>query len=221
MQYYLLLVIFIFFTCFYAYLINEDIKTRKIDISKMTCISQEKTYITDYNNYHYYSDCNYGDNTIKIGNMNNLSLKFFIDNNYLNDDYEKQFKISKKKIITNIVVNKNNNGKRLINSHDGTKAYFYNIDSIIVTQDGIDYNYEEYLKDKKLREHLRIELNWSTELTYVHPNHKYDISVGKYYNQLGCTVGSRFDGVSNSYTLPLDYKITENSCKELESLPKN
>ena len=60
-----LLSIYNFFNIFYDLSIRKD----NIDISNMVCVSDERVYLLDYDNYHYYSNCNYGNNTILVNDF--------------------------------------------------------------------------------------------------------------------------------------------------------
>ena len=123
-----------------------------------------------------------------------------------------------KEIITNIVVNENKtNTKILINSVNSVDVYYYNIDSIIIYQDGKEYNHYEYIKNYKEGQELKIDLSPLGKIEYFEPNHKYTISATKYYRELSC-FKEKYANDSQVYYVPLSYKITENSCDELSKV---
>lgn len=196
----------------------------KYDLSSLKCINNEETYLLDYDNYHYYSSCNYGDSGITIKKYNHESLYSLTDFiklgylNYLNNNMKNDLKLKKKEIITNIVVNENKtNTKILINSVNSVDVYYYNIDSIIIYQDGKEYNHYEYIKNYKEGQELKIDLSPLGKIEYFEPNHKYTISATKYYRELSC-FKEKYANDSQVYYVPLSYKITENSCDELSKV---
>lgn len=114
--YYLLLITFLLSSSYNVYTIVSDynIRNPNIDISELICLDNKETYITDYNNYHYYSSCNYGNQKIMIGSEIN-ELKDFVKSKFFNSKYEEQLGIIKQKIITDIKLDIDNKlGKKLL-----------------------------------------------------------------------------------------------------------
>ena len=201
--------------------IFNDLKSKhvNIDVSNLVCQNNEKKYLLDYNNYHYYSACDYGDSKI-LANNQELNLKEFIESPYFSKYNDKsKINLIEEEIITNIIINDDNNiGKKLIYKYGDIKTYYYNIESMIIVQDGIHYDYEKYLENIKNNQKFKIDLSSLSELKYVEPNYKYTISWGKYYQFLRCSIGNRFSNSSNNYFLPLNFKITNKTCDKLNDL---
>lgn len=220
-MYIILVLISLLFSIKNLYGISYDyqLKNAKADLSNLKCIEYEKTHITDYNNYHYYSDCNYGTSIIKVMDMN-YDVENFIKSNYITEELEKKMNIRKEKIITNVNVKTNKEiGKVLIADTEYGNSYFYNIESMNITKDGIIYDYIGYLNDVKNKTNtVEIDINPLTEIAFVSKDNSYTIYKGKYYQMLICTIGDIYTGTNNSYTLPLDYEINSKSCDYLNNL---
>ena len=218
--YTLLFIVLLLISSFYIYRFVLDINSRKVDISKLVCLSDERTFITDYNNYHYYSNCNYGVGEVKIGNEIK-DLENFLKSSFFNEEYEQKLGLEKEKIITDIKVKVNEDiGKVLVNEYTTGKAYWYNIESITVTKDGVDYDYREYLRDlEENKNTVEIDLSPLEETVYISPNSDYRILKSPYYQTLSCIEGGHLSGnPTYSYILSLDYEITSESCNVLNSL---
>ena len=211
-----LLSIYNFFNIFYDLSIRKD----NIDISNMVCVSDEKVYLLDYDNYHYYSNCNYGNNTILVNDFP-YSLIDFIYYGHLDLEYEEKLDLDKEKIITDIKVKVNKDiGKISVNKFPDVNTYWYNIESITITQDGVDYDYREYLRDlEEDKNTVEIDLSPFEETIYMSPDRSYTISRSPYYQELNCIEGGHLSGnPTYSYILPFDYEITSDSCNILNSL---
>ena len=218
--YTLLFIVLLLVSSFYIYRFVLDINSRKVDISKLVCLSDERTFITDYNNYHYYSSCNYGVGEVKIGNEIK-DLENFLKSSFFNEEYEQKLGLEKEKIITDIKVKVNEDiGKVLVNEYTTGKAYWYNIESITVTKDGVDYDYREYLRDlEENKNTVEIDLSPLEETVYISPNIDYRILKSPYYQTLSCIEGGHLSGnPTYSYILSLEYEITSESCNILNSL---
>ena len=219
--YFLLLLFLLLLSGFQFYNIYYDYSLRHIpiDTSNLVCVLDEKTYIIDDGNYRYYTKCNYGDSFILVGDFK-WSLQDFIKSEYFNLSYEEKLGLLKEEIITNVLVNVDEKiGKTFINASMNSRNYWYHIKSIIVTKDGIDYDYRQYLKELEQKINtVEIDLSPLEELVYVHPKDEYYINRGKYYQVLSCTEGGRLSGnPTYSYTLPLEYEITNQTCQILNN----
>ena len=172
------------------------------------------------NNYHYYSNCNYGVGEVKIGNEIK-DLENFLKSSFFNEEYEQKLGLEKEKIITDIKLKVNEDiGKVLVNEYTTGKAYWYNIESITVTKDGVDYDYREYLRDLKENKNMvEIDLSPIEETVYISPNSDYRILKSPYYQTLSCIEGGHLSGnPTYSYILSLEYEITSDSCNILNNM---
>lgn len=216
--YVLLVTLVIELTIHFVPIFKHDYEERnpQIDISNLKCLNEEKTYITDYNNYRYYSKCDYGDSLIKVGDIH-YNLEKFIKSEFYNIEMEEKLKISKDEIITNVIVKVNKqNKKKLISQYQNGSSYFYNIDSIIIEMDNKLYDYLESLKQG-----IYLPLEDLSEISFVSKDNKYTIYKNKYFQELICNTGDIYDinnMQTNNYYLPLDYQIKANTCKYLNEL---
>lgn len=204
----------------YAIVVDYNIRNPKIDISALVCLDNKKTYITDYNNYHYYSNCNYGNQKVVIGSEIN-ELEDFVKNKFFKSEYEEKLGIIKQEIITDIKLDiEDQLGKKLLTTTTfGDKVYFYNISSMTIIQDGNNYDYEQYLEDLKAKKNtVNIDLGVMSDVVYVDRNDEYIIEKGEYYQVLRCRIGSLYDGVSYNYYLPIEFEISNKSCSFLNGL---
>lgn len=217
--YFLLFSILLLALCVNIISIVDNINSNKVDISKLKCLNDNRTFITDNNNYHYYSNCDYGIGEVVIG-RETKTLEDFVRSQFFSEKYENLLNITKNEIITKIDVKKNLNvGKQLLaGSGNGGKVYLYNIEEMIVYQDGNSYNYKEYIEKEKNNHEFIIDLAPLSEIIYIHKDHKYTIRQGKYYKELICQIGDFYLDIRNTYYLPLDYKINSDSCDFLNNL---
>lgn len=196
----------LFLTIFINNLINE-VKINKIDLSNLVCVNNKSTYIVDRDNYHLYTKCKY-DGFIKVGNQEvdiYDYLKMY-DYNSINSI------ITRKRIITNIKVIKNNDYK-LVRSTMYGKLYLVNILDMIYTIDGINYSYFEKIQEMDRNETYDISFDYPSELIYL-DNNGSSVSKNEYYYSITCKE-DKFSSISNTYITNLDLKITKDVCLKL------
>ncbi len=195
------------------FLVN-DYYENKIDFSNLQCQSNERTYIGDVNNYHYYSKCNYGTTYITVGNLK-YTIDDFIHSRYANN-YIDKLPLEKKEIITNVILKEKNSKKTLLyydnDLHDN--YYVYGYEKIYIEKDDQVYDISEIIDYN----HQNIAFIFSlTELSFLDYNKGYGIYSGDYYQILSCT--NRWDtGNGNYYLLDINYKITDHSCSSFERI---
>ena len=176
------------------------------------CVSNEKTYIKDYENYHIYTKCKY-EGLVTVGK------ETYNINSYLNSNYEastakkfdKKFNIVKEEIITNAKVVTNDTKIKLVldynkEMHRNYQVYYYGIDKIELKKDGIYYDLEEDLKSI-----YSLNYNALTDVVIDDYYNGYEISKGKYFNILTCY--NLDDRTYQEYITALNIKLDKNSCK--------
>ncbi len=160
-------------------------------------------------NYRYYTKCQ-GDYSIIYKN-NKYTLLNFISETPDITKYMDKFKLRREKFITDVkVIENNETSKKLVETFNDIKSYYYNIDSIKVTVDNNTYNYEDYLQHYTPSE---IDLNFTRKDFFRSNQDGYSFYTLEYYNNLYCG--------DSMYYLPKTYKITKYSCNYLEKLGLN
>ncbi len=209
--YSILLIIFILVCIRRIVFLVNDYYANEIDLSDLKCQTEEKTYLGDVGNYHYYSKCDYGTTYITVGNQK-YKMEDFIHSRYL-EDYINQLQLEKEEIVTNVFLEKKNSNKTLLyyDSELDKNYYLYGYQKIYIEKDGQVYNLKEMINQDELNIGSVLSL---AELKYINPNQEYSISSGKYYQILSCS--SRWSFSGDVYILDLDFEITENSCSLLE-----
>lgn len=112
----------------------------KIFYENNVCLSNDKMYITSFNNYDYYSNCTYDNLIIKQYNSN-YTLKQFIEMGNLNSDIMDDLNISKEIIVTDFLVSDGNSIKKIFTSKKlNSEYYYYNINEIYYIKNGNKIN---------------------------------------------------------------------------------
>ena len=83
-----------------------------MNLENLKCQGKEKVLLGTYRNYDYYSKCDYGDQKVKIGDIE-YSLKEAIEVVGLRDELEANLKVYKKLLISNIKIVEEKNYKDL------------------------------------------------------------------------------------------------------------
>ena len=120
--------------------------------------------------------------------------------------------ITRKKIITNIKVIKNNDYK-LVRSTMYGKLYLVNILDMIYTIDGVNYSYFEKIQEMDRNETYDISFDYPSELIYL-DNNGSSVSKNEYYYSITCKE-DKFSSISNTYITNLNLKITKDVCLKL------
>jgi len=210
--YYLLLIILFIVFVSYASLVYLRYKESIVDFSNLKCVSEEKTFIGTLDRYNYYSECKF-EGYIKRGNENIYLNDIFDKFGNKIDNYSKELRLIKEEAITNIEVKLSKGEFKLILDTDKQKYYLVDIERISYYKNGVECVIEDSFPSK--------EKDCSAELVTITKsdiNKGYVILEGDYYNSLSCITGLYQDATYVDYIVPKDYKLNENSCKELKKL---
>ena len=201
----LIFVYIIYFNNFY-----RIYKDNIIDLSNLTCVSNEKTYITTIGEYDYFSECKYSGYVSK-GTFQHLELKDYLKFN-LSDDILNELKITKEKWLNSINI-KYGNSLKSISKNNSSNVYFLGIDKIEMRTNKND-------KLIVIENDLPLDdFNYMSLVHLVENSESYVIFVGEYYDVVGCT--DRFSSQYEDYIISKYYKYDNNFCSKTDDLKKN
>lgn len=200
--YYIFLILTIICIIYFSIDLYISFKSKQIDISKLSCIDKNKTFIVNYHNYNYYTKCNYDNSYIYIGDLKYTLEDYILSQDY-NKSYDNKIGIIKEKIITDVEVIKGSNIKLIYcDELNNNCFYLVNIDNIKYKKnnDAIDINdiFETDINPLDLVDLYR---------TYINDN--YAIYTGDYYNVISCENNNKY----NDYIVPIDYSLDNTLCK--------
>lgn len=207
--YYILLIINILMLIYYTLDIKQSYQDNQVDISKLVCRNNLETYVTSFGNYDYYTKCDYSGSYVYIGSFIPLSMEEFITSERAVKYYD-DLGISKRKIITDVKILKNEDKKiTLIYDEDNIQSYLVNIDNIIYTYDSDEHEISQmFSKDARVSPLAVVDI-YQTNLEM-----EYTIYLGNYFNVVNC----KDSDITKYYYLPLDYSINDTICDKFEEL---
>jgi glycopeptide antibiotics resistance protein len=192
----------------YIYLLVISIYNNFVDYSDLICVDNNKTYITTYYNDRFYSNCNYGNSKIKIGNVF-YSIKDAVILPNIKEQDLKKMGIFKERIVNNVDIYENDLLFPDLKLKKSVFDYYYiGIDKIILYMDDTNVEMIDYMQD------FKNEYNPVASLDNVNKilnNGDFTISVGEYFNVLNCS----YNNHEYSFIVKSDYKYTTDFCDNM------
>lgn len=177
----------------------------RVDVSNLFCISDEKTYLLSKDNYRYYSECNYGDSKVMIGNVEyNISDALALGK--INEYFDK-LKITKQAIVYKVDLIENSEVSFIYYDNKiKMNYYFYNIKDLIYYFDDTKKSLRELLLDETIDFNPVLSL---VTLKKIYSNASVTYSEGDFFNLITCN----FDDLNNNYVVSKKYVFEESFCK--------
>ena len=189
--YWILVAISLCFILSRIILIVNNHKNNSVDLSNLTCVQNNETFLARKDNYNYFSKCDYGNSFIIVGN-NRYQVKDFIQTKYYNDSMIDKLQLFKKEIITNAYLEGNTTDKVLLYEDQYTKVFLYQYERLMVEMDNELYDFKNLLYNpSSVRRYDTSYLHSLVEISSINQGEKYSVETGKYFSIVTC--GDMYD----------------------------
>lgn len=207
--YLLLVIISSFFIITRIISIVVYFKDNIVDYSHLACIKDNKTYIGRKDNYEYYSECDYGNSYIRVGNQN-YRINDFIQTKKFDDALNDKLKLTKKEIITKAYFDGKINSNALLYRESYSTIYLYRYEKLMVEIDNEIFDFKELLNSSK--EYDMSYLHGLTSLSTIDLTDNYIVEKGKYYNIITC--GDIYETHSDVFIIDKSIKDYNKVCNQ-------
>lgn len=192
-------------------LIVNNHKNNSVDLSNLTCVQNNETFLARKDNYTYFSKCDYGNSFIIVGN-NRYQVKDFIQTKYYNDSMIDKLQLFKKEIITNAYLESKTTDKVLLYEEQYTKVFLYQYERLMVEMDNELYDFKNLLYNpSSVRRYDTSYLHSLVEISSIKQGDKYSVETGNYFNIVTC--GDMYDVYSEQYIVDKDVTDYIKVCK--------
>ena len=209
--YWILVAISLCFILSRIILIVNNHKNNSVDLSNLSCIKNNETFLARKDNYNYFSKCDYGNGFIIVGN-NRYQVKDFIQTKYYNDSMIDKLQLFKKEIITNAYLEGNTTDKVLLYEDQYTKVFLHQYEKLMVEMDNEIYDFKNLLYNPSSSTRYDTSyLHSLIEINSINQGEKYSVETGKYFNIITC--GDMYDVYSEQYIVDKNINDYASVCK--------
>ena len=209
--YWILVTISLCFIISRIILIIDNHKNNSVDLSNLSCIKNNETFLARKDNYNYFSKCDYGNSFIIVGN-NRYQVKDFIQTKYYNDSMIDKLQLFKKEIITDAYLEGNTTDKVLLYEDQYTKVFLYQYEKLMVEMDNEIYDFKNLLYNPSSSTRYDTSyLHSLVDISSINQGEKYSVETGKYFNIVTC--GDMYDVYSEQYIVDKNINNYASVCK--------
>ena len=192
-------------------LIANNHKNNSVDLSNITCVQNNETFLGRKDNYNYFSKCDYGNSFVIIGN-NRYQVKDFIQTKYYDDSLIDKLQLFKKEIITNAYLEGKTTDKVLLYEDQYTKVFIYQYERLMVEMEKEIYDFKNLLYNPSSSTRYDTSyLHSLVEISSINQGEKYSVETGKYFSIVTC--GDMYDVYSEQYIVDKNINSYASVCK--------